>query len=329
MSWAVVDAVEEAFEDTKELLFPFDLKTWATLGLIAFLAGGSGMSMPNFPTGGSGSDFSSPSYEQPDSLNQPDIPETSTAQSPGIPNEIPGSAVTGSFSEATSSMTAAIVIVAAALTGLVLLMMLLSSIFKFIYFQSLIDDKVRIRGNFRSNLNNGARYFIFRFLLTLGMLGLVAGAIFMVIANPLTILPLILFALPFFIIFGALTTLIHDFALIEMLKNDKKLIAAIRTMFGVFRQEWQQTLIYLVLKLVLNFAVGLIGLILGLIILVILLIPFGILGFIAFNVNLIAGIIVVIFGLLTFFSLSITFIMGPANTFTYYYALNSYEGLRN
>lgn len=313
MGWYAVDAVEEAIEDTKDILFPVSLKTWAKLGLIALLAGGSGFSIPNFP---SSSNFSGDSIDSSDHISDHDIG----------PSPTPDMA-TGSFNS--SFGLSGFAIIAGLVTGIILVFMYISSVFEFIYYQSLIDRDVVIRSNFRDNLNNGASYFLFKAGISLLTITAIIGAITVISSNILLLIPVILLATPFFMIISAFGTLIHDIVLVDMLEGNKGLISSAKSMFSVLRTQWKQTFVYLLLKMVIGIVVGVLALIVSFIISIVLIIPGIIIGIPAFALSPILGALIVIIGLALLLSLLAIFVLAPLKTFVYFYALNAYRKFKS
>lgn len=318
MDFYALESVEETVEDTKDILFPFDLNTWAKLGLIAFLAGGSGLGIPNM----SGGNFDSgPSTGSQDFFSGSGITGDITSA--------PGELATGNFAGASPSVVGYAAIALIFLFGAILLYIYISSVFSFIYYRSLLDRDVAIKQNFWDNTGNGARYFAFRISIGLAVLGTILGAVMVVLVSPLLIIPFVLLLIPIYLVVSALMTLIHDFALLEMLEEDKNLINAIRSVFSIFRVEWKQTLAYLIVKIGIGIAASLVSIIGAMAVFLALLIPFGLAIALGFYLHLYIGILAVIAGILAFLSLLALFVMAPVGTFVHYYAINNYQKFKS
>ncbi|PSH01776.1 MAG: hypothetical protein BRC26_03005, partial [Nanohaloarchaea archaeon QH_8_44_6] len=185
MGYKAIEAVEKAFDDTKELLLPFDLRTWSKLALIAVLAGGAGgFSFPSVPSG-------SPNYS-------PETGQSGTSDFSGLQSD-PGSQAginmaTGAFSSA--STTAAVTGAVAAIASLILLILFINSVFQFIYYQSLIEKNVRVIENFRNNTGLGFRLFLFRFVWLTVLISIAGIGVAAFVLQPVLLIGLVLLALP-------------------------------------------------------------------------------------------------------------------------------------
>jgi hypothetical protein len=322
MSWYALEEIEEALSETKSLLLPFDLAMWSKLALIVFLTG-SGFNMPNTGgvpsqnTGGQ-SDFN---FGEFDSTQVPESSEvlSPVAQSPQMEN-----LVTGMASGAASGMLVAAVLAVLLVIGLPL--MFLSSVFEFIFYQSLIDRDVKIRKNFSDHLGNGARYFGFKlaYLLALFLLlGLVAATV--VVSDMLLVLGILL-ALPLIFVLGIFSGLTHDFVLLRMMESDEKLIEAWKSFWPTLKSEWKEVAVFLLVKFFLGLVVGIAAGIIVIIATVLLLIPFGIFAFLIAMIAEVLVLLPVVIGLLTWFVVML-YVAVPFRVYIYYFVILVYHDL--
>ena len=150
MPFSAVDAISPAFEHTKrQLLQPFRIGQWVRLAIVGLLAGelssGGGCNVPNF------SNFNIP-------------------QHPGGTQHFPSP----DFGGANPALVAALVIViivAALVFGIVL--MYVSSVMRFILFDSVLAKECHIRQGWYRRQEPGWRYFLWKLLYTLVTLGVV------------------------------------------------------------------------------------------------------------------------------------------------------------
>lgn len=319
MTWYAFDEVEEAAQKTKNILLPFELGTWARLALLVIFTG-SGMSVPNFPSGNYGDTGHEGDFNTGDASTQlqqnPDVAK--------VMDQASGAPLTGAFSEEDVAVSAAVIGAGITIGILILLLFMLSSVFQFVYYQSLIDDRVKIRSNFRKHLRDGIRYMAFRFVALIFMIFLVGAGALGLVANPLlgifSLLAVMIFLIPVMIILG----LINNFVIPETIKTDQSFWRSLRTGLNKAKSEWRQTGIYIITRLGIKMFIGVVSLLYALTVLLVLLIPFGILGFLAYMLSPIVAVIPAIIGVLVFL---VALIGAQVVTQTYlnYFALGVFD----
>ncbi|MFB6191341.1 MAG: hypothetical protein ABEJ64_02845 [Candidatus Nanohaloarchaea archaeon] len=318
MGWYASEELDNAYEEAKELLLPFDLGTWARLFLIVLLTG-NGFSMPNMPSSlpGDTGDTGTGSFESTYGTASDD-PVRSAASDLSVP-------MTG-LAAASPTGTGTV----AAIIGLVLVFVLgflyISSVFEFIYYQSLLDKKVSIRDNFRRHSGRGARYFGFR----LGMMALVilsvAVGVAGLFANPimggLMLFTLMLLLIPVMVFMG----LTQNFVLLGMMENDTGLVQAWKDFYPELRKQWKQVGVYILVRFAVKIATGVASLIWAFVSLLLLLVPFGILAVLFYMAAPVLAAIPVTIGLITWIVLLIG-LQVVFQTYLYYYAILVYHDL--
>lgn len=309
--WYAFEALETAWEKTYDLLFPFDLGTWLRLFLIVILTG-SGLNFPtsfgNFGTSGHtdapSNDFSSTSAAL-EGVQQP---------------------LTGAFATSTGSSAMSVLLIVLGLLSLsvILFFMLIGSVFELIYYQSLIDDNVKIRANFRKHFRKGISYFGFRLtssLLAILLIGFsIAGFAISPIIGVLMIIGSLFFIIPIAIILG----LTNNFVLPRMIEADEKVIEAWRNIYDDLENEWRQVGVYIIIRFFVKMLTGLISAFWALTMLVLVGIPFGILVVIAYFTIKWLIVIPVVLGLIVYIILLIAGKI-PIQTYLYSYALMVYR----
>lgn len=309
MSWYAAEKLGEAATRTRELLTPFDWKTWSKLMVLVLFTGG--INLPtNVPLGGdSGTGTGSGEFD---------------TSFEGVGGEaISASPASGL---ATAGTTTASVIIGL-LMFLVITFVVLSNIFEFVYYQSLLDKRVSIRSNFRKHFWNGIRYLLFRIgvvlLIALPVIGAgVAGfsglSIFLVLLMALVLLlPLILFL-----------KLTHDFVLLEMIETGEGILPSWRSFYQDLRREWRQVAVYLLIVVAIGMGIALLSIFWLLLTLLVLAIPFGLLAFGAALVSEWLAAVPIILGLVIW----IVLILGlkvVVQTFLRYYAILVYQELKS
>jgi len=293
MPWYALDSVSDAFDESKALLFPFDLKRWVVLAVITFFVGGSG-GAPQF----------NQTFGQP---SQGDVPSSFPIQD---------------FWLLLIGFIALLVVI-----GLILL--ILGSIMEFVFVDALRSRDVRIRGPFGDNLGAGLRLAGFRFALFLGMLlvfAMVLGPVYaaIVMGTPVALLALVVL-LPLAIVLGLTIAVIQDFttAFVVALVGERGggIVGTWRQdLWPTVRAAWQQFLLYIVVKWGLGLAVGLaVGIALTLVFLpVLLLVGVGLFTGGATPAIIAVGVVLA----LVLFVLVQLFVNMPITVFLRYYSLS-------
>lgn len=230
MSWYAIDSVSDAVDEAKALLFPFELKRWLVLAVMAFFVGGAG----NAP-----------------SINQSVDAPVQNGQLPAVPME--------------SELWVLIFLVVLAILVLAVVFLVIGSIMEFVFVDALRSHDVRIRGPFGDRIGVGIRLFGFR--LALLLVGLLLAAVVLapvyaafVLAAPFSLLALV-FLLPLAIVLGLALAVVQDFTtafVVPVLceRGGGILSTWRRTLWPAVKSEWQQFLLYIVVKWGLGIAIG-------------------------------------------------------------------------
>lgn len=303
--WYALESIEDAFEDTKDLLTPFSLSIWGKLALITLFIGGS---MANLPTTGP-TNFDGGTNSTIDDFNTDDFSV----------NDL----------EAMVSPALAIGLVFG-LIGLLIIKAYLSGLFRFIYFQNLENNlgkeknEIRIIKSFKDNLGPALRYFgVFLGVISLGLIG-VLGIIGSFFINPVLGIGTIFLSIPLWIIIGLSLFFLRAVLIPEMLLNNKSGIEGLRQVYGYVLSEWKQAGIYLLVKSGLNIVLGILWTIAFIIGIFVIGIPFAILGVALFAVSEVLVAIPIVLGVLSVIVYSL-FIEVPVSTFGTHYALDVYK----
>ena len=312
MTLHAIDDVSDAFGATAAFLFPFDLRRWAKLAVVALFAGG-GLSLP-----------------------------TLQAEVPGSVDRPAGGDASGVAPDATGLPPDALGIVAAVVAAVVLVGVAYSvvgAIMEFVLVESLRTDEVAIRRHWGRRWRQGLRLFGFRLAIGLPALALVAGWIGLLAApallegvDPLVpVAALLLFGLPLVLLAGLSYALVASlttvFVVPIMIDTDGGVLAGWRRLWGSIRANPKQYLAYVAVGFALTVAVGLLASIAVGVAAVVLLIPLVILAVpVLFVLSLSSTLALVILGVAgALFALSILtlwlFVRVPVVTYLRYHAL--------
>jgi hypothetical protein len=311
MSLYAFDAVEDAIAATRSFLFPFDLGRWLKLAFIMFfIGGGGGGSTPTqFGNTGSGS-----------------VPDPTGGGGGGMPT-LPSIGPTE---------WAIIGAVVATIILIVLAFALVGAVFEFAFVESLRQDRVAIREFWGEYRNRGIRLFAFRLVTGLVVLAVVLGGLGLALW-PLLVgsgefsVALLLLLIPVIIVLALLNGLLQgfttQFVVPVMLLENRGVIAGWKRFWPTLTGEWKEYLGYVVMRFVLQIALGIL---LGIVLLIagiVVAIPLGILGVAGFALvqsqPVLGWGIVAIAGLLFGLSVLLLSLFGavPVQTFLRYYAL--------
>ena len=279
MPLSAIDAITPAFHHTKQqLLQPFRAAQWAKLALVGFLAGemtSGGCSSPNF--------------------HIPAHPRSQHLLSMGLPVQNP--------------MLYAGLIAILIVTGIVLFVLFLyvSSVMRFILFDSVLAKRCEIAKGWNQRQVPGMRYFVWQLLFSFVtvaalaiLIGVPAGFAFAAgwLKHPKEhIIAMVLGGIALFFIFLAwmlvsvvIQVLTKDFVVPQMALEDLGPIQAWRRLLPMIQSEKGGYAAYLGMKLVMNLGAAMVLAIISLIAILLMLIPVGGIGVIAVLIGKTAGL---------------------------------------
>lgn len=323
MPISAVDSITPAIEHTKQQLFKsFRIGQWTRLAFVGLLAGelgGNGCNRSNFQA-------------HPRASDLPHFPGLA-----GIDPALIAAAVSG--------------IVAALAIGLIL--MYISSVMRFVLFDSVVARECRIRWYWNRSLGPGWRYFTFKLLyavLSLAGIGLVVGipAAFAFSAGwfraprehalPLIFGGVTLFCalIVFLIVTAVIFLLIKDFVIPQMALENLTVMEGWRHLWQMMSMEKGSYLAYVVMKIVLAIVVGILMAVATLILGLLIAIPSAGLGILAvitgksagltWNLQTIALAVVIGCALLAVFLYLVALIYVPAIVFFPAYSIHFFAG---
>ncbi|MFB6203434.1 MAG: hypothetical protein ABEK01_02990 [Candidatus Nanohaloarchaea archaeon] len=313
MGWAAVEEIDEALERTKDLLLPFDWKLWAKIAVLALFTGG--MNAPSIPTGfggDTGGDYSPPAGESRTSINS-----TVSAPMTGLSHESPSLGVSAVF-------IAGLMLV---FVPIVIFFLVISGVFEFVYYQSLLDEDVQIRSNFSKHFGNGLKLAGFRFFYFIGYAVLFGMVILGFMANFLVGLLFLLAAIPvaiLYAVFGGLTT---QFIPLRMIETGMGLVEAWKDFYPELRAEWKEVAVYVIARFFLGMAGGVLTLFGALALLIPAMFVIGIPVAVLFVIFPPLGALGMVAGIFVYIGLLVYFVQGPVQTYMKYYTILVYHEL--
>ncbi|WP_411968211.1 hypothetical protein [Haloferax sp. YSSS75] len=265
MSWKAIDALDDARDATASLLLPFDAGRWARLALIALFVGSVGSG------GGTAGNAGNTGFTFPVDGGAP-------------PTDFPIDSLPGLV---TSSNVFTLVVALAAIAILLgIVWSIVGSVMQFVLVDAVVSKDVRIRKPFRERLGLGLRLFVFQIGLVLAVLLLLGVPLAAVIFGGINIggsvfllaIPLVFLALLVFLVLAIALQLTTDFVVPTMIAEDRQVIDSWRRVVPVFRSEFSEFGLYVVVRFVLGILAGIaIGVAVALLLLVVA-IPFAIVG---------------------------------------------------
>lgn len=263
MSWYVLDALDRAVERTRKCLFePFDFWKWMRLAVIVLLLGGLGSS------GGNTSNYS---YGESDMGPFADIPAGVAGPLQGIYNM---------FSANAFEIIAGLILL---FIVLVLLFSYISSVMEFVFVESLVKNDVRFWEYSRRYLGKGFGLFLFRLLIGLLMLAIIAAIVllflypFMVDSADMSNIPdssiiafvmLLLAVILVLVLIGGLVNSFVGLSIPVALYTNNNIFRAFSLVLRRFRQDAGQIVLYWIGRIILSIAAAIVVGILALIVIV-------------------------------------------------------------
>ncbi|MFB6116539.1 MAG: hypothetical protein ABEK10_03415 [Candidatus Nanosalina sp.] len=316
MGWYAFEEIGEALEETRDMLLPFEISLWTRMAVIVLLTG-SGF---NLPAG----NFSSPSPGMESGL---DAGQTTFTSSTGFtPQQQQFGQLLMESGAASSSTMIVAGIVLAVFVFIGLPLMLLSSIFEFVFYRSLIDREVKLAKSFSDNIGRGLRYFAFRVVYALLILSVLAIIILLGMESSTLLAVLLIGFIPVLLVSAIFAGLTKHFILLRMMERDEGLIEAWRSFWPVLQSEWRQVAVFLVTRFFLALFVGAISATVVLAVTVMAAIPVIIMAAILSMIAEILFLVPVLLGGIIW-AVLLLYIAVPFRVYLYYYVILVYHDL--
>ena len=230
MSWYAVDALDEAFAETRDLLLPFDLGTWLRLAVITAFAG----------------------------LSAPQTPSFSPEASPEVVVEVSQEFTVAEFVAAFAVVGVAVLVIAAVVAAV-------GAVMEFVLVDVTRSREVRIAAPFRRWLGPGLRLLGFRIVVV--FVGLLAAALVVapiaaaVLLGQLVWLAVLVVTVPLGLVVGALAALASEFTtafVVPLMADDGVgVVAGWQRLWPEVRADWREFGVYVLVKAVLLFGASL------------------------------------------------------------------------
>ena len=292
MSWHAIDSVDEAIEETRSFLSPFAVGRWLKLALISIFVGtgGSGLGLLNLPS-------SIPGDGPPGNMSAGggNVTTDGNITPPSGGEFAPGGNVTAGapptgevpppseLLEMAGAELGLLVAIGLLFVGIVLLLGLLTETLRFVFYDDLQTDTVRLIKPAKRRFGQALRLYAFKLGLGLLTVGPLAGlVVFFAVAD----IPvgLLVFAAAGLLIIGVmlLSTIVsritNEFVVPTMVVTDSGVLDGWRRFWPVFRGQLSQFGVYLVVHFLLLLAVGIAQAILSIIVYGIVLTIGGVIG---------------------------------------------------
>lgn len=312
-NWYALENAEEAVDDTKDIITPFNFYNWLKIGIIIFFIGGTISSFPGFSA-----DTLDIDNERESSMENSEIEETveSFLENPGA--------------HLNSTILFALIIILSAVS---LIFTYLSGIFRFIFFQNIADAqeseevKINILNNFSKHSVNGLKYFLFYLSLVFVSLLTVAIVVGSFIINPFGGVALTLLSLPVFLTIMLGFFFMRSFLIPEMMFNqDQGLVESLNVTYNNILKEWKQSILFFIVKFALDIVISVIWGVAFLTGLLLIIIPVALVGAAFYSIMTILVIIPAILGVLSLIVINYA-IQVPLQTFLFDYVLKVYQDI--
>jgi hypothetical protein len=285
MSWHAIDSVDEAIEETRSFLSPFALGRWLKLALIAIFVGtgGSGLGLlnlpsalpPDEPAGGNATAAGNITASPPGDLPAGNVPAGASPT-----GELPPPRELLHMAGAELGILVAIGLLAFAI---VLVLGLLTETLRFVFYDDLQTDTVRLIEPAKRRIGQALRLYGFKLGLQLLTVGPIVGLIAAVLLAEVPIGPLVFLAAGLgaagLILLSTIVGRITDeFVVPTMVVTDSGVLDGWRRFWPVLRGHLSQFGVYLVVHFLLLLAVGIAQTILSILVFGIVLTIGGVIG---------------------------------------------------
>jgi len=287
MSWHAIDSVDEAIEETRSFLSPFAVGRWLKLALISIFVGtgGSGLGLLNLPSSFPGDGPAGGNVTPDENITAsptggefaPDGNVTA-----GVPptGEVPPPSELFEMAGAELGILVAIGLLAFAI---VLVLGLLTETLRFVFYDDLQTDTVRLIEPAKRRFGQALRLYVFKFGLGLLTVGPLAGLVVFFAVADIPVGPLVFVAAGLLVIGVMLLSTIvsritSEFVVPTMVITDSGVLDGWRRFWPVFRGQLSQFGVYLVVHFLLLLAVGIARAILSVIVYGIVLVIGGVIG---------------------------------------------------
>lgn len=250
MSWYAIDAIDDALDASREFLFPFSLGRWARLALITLFVGGGG--------GG--------------------VNQLSNLQNVGqLPAAPTGPSVPADPAQPLPELGGLAVAIAVVVLLVALGFAFVGATFEFVFVDVIERDHVRVISPFGRQAGNGLRLLGFNLAVTVATLLplAVAGYLAYFAGGPpgfngfdalgtTALLAFAAVAVLWLVVSGLVTGLTRTLVVPVMVATGTGVLGGWGRLWPRLRDEWKQTLLYLLMHFFVGIGVGIVGLVLTL-----------------------------------------------------------------
>ena len=319
MGWLAFDNIEEALQDSKEILLPFNFKTWGMFALIVLLSGYTAISFPGLPGGSFGN--------TPEGTNGMDsVAETSFTNIFAMQSGLNPGDFTGAFQQ--SSADASLLFLAGAgIIGLVTALLFVTSVFHFVMYRSVKDQTPEISFA-REYINEGFQFFLYRlgtFIALLLGLGILALPLLVSVWTGIAVVPLFILLV---LGFAVLDWIVIHLVLPDMIYSNTGIIQAFRNSVEVVQNQFREVALFWLTKWVIGIVLGIgvsMVLVSGLFLLALPFVVVGGLIYLAGLTGLWLAPVAAVYALLAF--VAVLYAAVPVRVFIFSYILKMYEDL--
>lgn len=320
MGFVAVDALDKAIQRTKDLITPVSFRDWTKLAVLMIFLGGSGASsiVFNIPQIFLGS-FEGASYDSGGSLSGSGFESTlfnvqSSSIGPSLASPEIGFAVVSG--------------ILLTLFGFILLSIYLNCLSQFTLFNIVGSKRIELIKWLKNNYKSAFAYLLFKMGLALFSLILV-GVWGLVLLNNIAVgLLLSLVFLPALVLILIISGLVHDFAVPKTIYSRKGFLSSSLEVLKQVRAEWREIIVYLLIRLMVVWAIGLISGTIVIVTSIAFLIVFGLLALLFYMLANVLMFVPILVGVILFL-ISVLYITVPFKVFMFSYFTEVYEEIFN
>ena len=331
-----VESIEEAFEDAKNIITPFNFVKFLKLMVVVLFISGTASGFLGNVVGSVFDGVSQTGMDQASIDLGPEVVSNSLNYGVNVLDQSVETLVGQDL--AMQNFGGASIVAFILVFGLLIYLVwsVISNIMEFVFVDICSNKDISVLDKFGLHKVKGVKLLGFKilvYLLSLLVVGIGLGTIFLGLNNLTVLILSLVIGVPLVILGQLVLMFTTDFAIVQSFKEDKGILSSWNNLLTKIRANPLQSVLYIFLKWALIIGTGILKTVLGIFVMIPLLIILAVFGVITFGVlsvlpglgiviGVLLGLAVAILITLTFLALNV-----PFETFFRYYSIRVFEKL--